>query len=42
MTNWEKIRQACSVLELAAILERELGDSVPTDWRDWLLEEAQG
>lgn len=42
MSNWDKIRQACSASDLAAFLAAELGDSVPTDWRDWLLEEAQG
>lgn len=40
MSNWDKIRQACSASDLAAFLAAELDDGVPTDWLAWLLEEA--
>ena len=28
------------IVSLAEVLERELGDGIPTDWRAWLLEEC--
>lgn len=39
MSREEAIR-SLSTEELQAFLERELGDGVPTDWGEWLREEA--
>lgn len=41
MSNWDKLRRTSSSTELAAWLEKELGNGVPTDWLAWLLEEAE-
>lgn len=40
MTNWDKLRHFCSLVDLARWLEKELGDSTPVDWVEWLTEEA--
>lgn len=40
MSNWDKLRMTSSATVLARWLETVLGDSVPTDWLAWLLEEA--
>lgn len=38
-SNGDKIRRMTDE-ELAEFFEREIGDSVPTDWRDWLKQEV--
>lgn len=37
MRRW-KYLQTLSLAELISYMERELGDSVPCDWSEWLSE----
>lgn len=38
MRRWEYIKTIRTLAEMAAYLEREIGDGVPVDFQEWLSE----
>lgn len=41
LTNADRMWAITTDEELAEFLENEIGDSVPTDWLDWLKQEVE-